>query len=86
MKLYLYDTGSKRTLLELGDVVSYTDQEVVTARGVCGPLADGLELSSLPDCSETLRADRIRDYPSTGTRLEELEALVAKLLFGGEAV
>ena len=35
------------------------------------------------DCSETLRADWRRDHPSAEERMEELEALVAGLLFGG---
>lgn len=87
MKLYLYDTGSKAVLLELEDVTFYTDNRVVTADGaVYSPLAENCELSSLPDCSETLRADWRQDNPSAVARIEELEALVAALLFGGEAV
>lgn len=85
MKLYLYDITSKAVLLEIDEVLSYTDQAVVTETGVHSPLADSCELSSLPDCSETLRADWRRDNPTTETRIEDLEALVAELLFGGEA-
>jgi len=86
MNLYLYDTGSGRVLLELEDVVSYTDREVVTAQGIYGPLADGLELSGTPDAAGTLRADWRRDYPTQEARLEELETLMAELLFGGGGV
>lgn len=84
MKLYLYDITSKAVLLEIDGVLSYTDQAVVTETGVHGPLAGSCELSSAPDCSETLRADWRRDNPTTETRIEDLEALVAELLFGGE--
>lgn len=86
MKLYLYDKASKTVRLEIDGVVSYTAEQVVTEAGVHGPLADFCELSSVPDCSETLRADWLRDNPTTETRIEELEILVAELLFGGESV
>lgn len=85
MKLYLYDTGSGKVLLEMDGVLSYTADQVVTEEGVFAPLAEGCELSSLPECSETLRADWREAYPSQGARLEEVEALVAALLFGGDA-
>lgn len=86
MKLYLYDRESGSILLELDNVVSYTDHAVLTEEGVCGPLAENCELSETADCAGTLRADWRRDHPSAETRLEELEALMAALLFGGEAV
>lgn len=87
MELYLYDTGSKAVLLELEDVASYTDNQVVMEDGaVYSPLAENCELSSLPDCSETLRADWRQNNPSAETRIEELELLMATLLFGGETV
>ena len=44
----------------------------------------GYELSGKADCSETLRADYRAAYPAQETRLEELEELVAALMFGGE--
>ena len=86
MKLYLYDKASGEVRLEVDGVLSYTDQAIVTEAGVHGPLADSCELSSTADCSETLRADWLRDNPTTQTRIEELETLVAELLFGGEGV
>ena len=84
MKLYLYELSSKKVLLELEQVKSYTDCEVVTEEGIYAPLAEDCELSSLPDCSETLRADWKQDNPSVDIRIEELEALMASLLFGGD--
>lgn len=86
MKLYLYDTDSKQTLLELDHVISYTDQKVVTEEGVYSPLAENVELSGISDCSQMLRADWKRDNPSEETRIEELETLMATLLFGGETI
>lgn len=50
------------------------------------PLAEGYELSGKADCSETLRADYRAAHPTQETWLEELETLVAALLFGGEGV
>ena len=52
---------------------------------VYAPLAEDCELSSKVDCSETLRADWRAAHPSDKTRIEELEALMAELLFGGES-
>lgn len=87
MKLYLYRIGSTVPAFEIKDAVSYTADRVKAADGtIYGPFAEHCELSSLPDCSETLRADWRVAFPSQETRLEELEALVAELLFGGEAV
>lgn len=86
MNLYLYNRESKDILLELDNVASYTDREVFTEEGVYGPLSENCELSRTADCAETLRADWRRDHPSAETRLEELEALMAALLFGGETV
>ena len=45
--------------------------------GVYGPFAEDCELSSKPDCSETLRADWRRDHPSQEQRMEELKAISA---------
>lgn len=87
MTLYLYEIGANVPKLTIEHVVSYTDQEVVTAEGrVLGPLADGVELSAKPDCSGTLRADWREGNPSQERRIEELEALMAEMLFGGENV
>lgn len=87
MNLYLYKTGEYTPVLTIENVVSYTDNRAETAKGaVYGPFSEGAELSSLPDCSETLRADWRRGHPSQEERMEELEELVAGLLFGGENV
>ena len=51
---------------------------------IYSPLAADCELSSKADCSETLRADWRAAHPDDKTRIEELEALVAELLYGGE--
>lgn len=86
MKLYLYNIERKTPVLTLEDAVSYTANQVVTADGtVYGPFAEDCELSATEDCAGTLRADWRRDHPTAETRLEELEALMAGLLFGGEA-
>lgn len=86
MNLFLYNTATGQLLLRIRDVLSYTADRVVAADGVYSPLAEDTELSSLEDCSETLRADWRAANPSPETRIEELEALVAGLLFGGECV
>lgn len=84
MTLYLYRTGTVVPALTMEHVESYTDSRAVTEDGtVYGPFGADCELSSLPDCSETLRADWRRAHPSQEARMEELEALVAELLFGG---
>ena len=51
---------------------------------VYAPLAEDCELSSKPDCSEALRAAWREANPDGKTRLDELEELVAALLYGGE--
>lgn len=85
MNLYLYRLGESTPLLEIKDVANYTADAVVTESGeTYGPLAEDCELSSVPECTETLRADWRMRCPSQETRLEELEELVAALMFGGE--
>lgn len=84
MKLYLYDIVSKTVLMEFNQVLSYTDNKVVTETGIHGPLAETCELSSTPDCTETLRKDWRMDNLSSDERLTALEYLMAQLLFGGE--
>ena len=84
MKLYLYDTASKAVVLELENVLSYTDSRVVTAEGTYGPLAEGYELSETADCAGTLRASWRQENPGAESRIDDLEALMAELLFGGE--
>ena len=85
MNLYLYRMGETAPMLEIEDVAEYTADDVVTETGeTYGPLAEDCELSSVPECTETLRADWRKRYPSQETRLEELEELMAALMFGGE--
>lgn len=87
MKLYLYKTGTSVPELTIENAASYTDREVVTAGGeVLGPLAEDMELSETADCTGTLRADWREANPSQERRIEELETLMAELLFGGEGV
>lgn len=86
MELYLYRLGETTPLLEIEDVVEYTADAVITGSGESyGPMAEDCELSGKADCSETLRADYRAAYPTQETRLEELEELVAALMFGGES-
>ena len=64
------------------NVISYSSEEGVSPRDdgtqtVFAPLAEDCELSSKADCSETLRADWWAKI-----RSQELEALMAGLLFG----
>lgn len=85
MNLYLYRLGESTPLLEIEDVKDYTADTVTRKSGeTYGPLAADCELSSVPECTETLRADWRKRCPSQETRLEELEELVAGLMFGGE--
>ena len=87
MTLYLYEIGTAKPVLTVENAQSYTADSVTAADGtVYGPLAEGCELSGKADCSETLRADYRAAHPTQETRLEELETLVAALLFGGEGV
>lgn len=85
MTLYLYRTGTAVPALTMEHVESYTDSRAVTEDGtVYGPFGADCELSSLPDCSETLRADWRRahcleDYPELMT-LEERRAAKLKAL------
>ena len=79
MKLYVYDTASGKILLELNNVCSYTDMEVITEMGLYGPLAEGCELSRTKDCTETLRANwRKLQGPSTEERIAVLEEQLAQ--------
>lgn len=85
MTLYLYKIGTSTPEVTLENVVSYTADQVVTREGCYGPLADGYELSAAADCTGTLREDYRRENPSAETRLDQLEEVLAELLFGGEA-
>ena len=85
MDLYLYKIGSSVPVLTIDNVASYTDNEVRTADGaIYNPLAEDCELSSLPDCSEALRAAWRRkhclaDYPELMTFEERQAAKLAEL-------
>lgn len=89
MTLYLYKIGSSSLVLTIENVQGYT-ADSVTAKNAEGnpivysPLAADCELSSKADCSETLRAAWREANPDGETRLDELEELVAALLYGGE--
>lgn len=83
MTLYLYNIGTNVPVLSIKNAVSYTDNQVLTEDGtIYGPFAPDVELSSLSDCSETLRAAWRAAHPSAEQRVNELEDLVAGLLFG----
>lgn len=85
MDLYLYKTGTAVPLLVIENVTSYTADQAVTADGtVYGPFAGDCELSATADCAGQLRADWQSEHPTAETRLEELESLMADMLFGGE--
>ena len=85
MTLYLYKIGTEKPVLTVENARSYTADSVTAADGtVYGPLAADCELSSVPECTETLRANWRKRCPATEPRLEELEELVAGLMFGGE--
>ena len=86
MTLYLYRIGTSVPLVTMENVVSYTDVEVVTTQGAYAPLDESCELSVTSDCTGTLRADWREGHPSDRVRIEELEAVVADLLFGGEEI
>lgn len=85
MTLYFYEIGTNTPALTIENAQSYTADSVTAEDGaVYRPLAENYELSGKADCSETLRADYRAAHPTQETRLEELEELVAALLFGGE--
>lgn len=87
MTLYLYRSGTDTPVLTLEQVRSYTAEQVVLEGGtVYGPLAEGYELSATADCAGTLRADWRKANPTQEARLEDVEALLAEILFGGEAI
>lgn len=86
MTLYLYKIGTNVPVLTIENAVSYTDDRAETEDGaVYGPFAEDCELSSLPDCSEALRAGWQAGHPSQEKRVEDLESLVAELLFGASS-
>lgn len=87
MILYFYKIGTDTPVLTIDNAASYTADSVTAADGsVYEPLAEDCELSGKADCSETLRANWRAAHPSADERVEELEALMAALLYGGEAV
>lgn len=89
MTLYLYKRGTSAPVLTIENVQSYTAERVTAldeagTAAVYAPLAEDCELSSKADCSEALRAAWREANPDGETRLDELEELVAALLYGGE--
>lgn len=83
MTLYLYDRSSRQILAQV-EAASYTDKQVTGTDGcVYSPLAGHVELSGKADCSETLRADWASAHPSQESRMDELEELLAALIYGG---
>ena len=87
MKLYLYNKENKKIISSIDGVVSYTGTQVNTENGkVYGPLAKWVELSSKEDCSECLRSAWAAGHPSQEERMEQLEELMAELIFGGNAI
>lgn len=80
MNLYVYKTGTSVPVLTLENVMSYTADQAVTEEGaICGPFAEGVEFSSLPDCTETLRTKWRTEHPSAEERAARAEARVAEL-------
>lgn len=85
MTLYLYKTGTGTPVLTIENAQSYTADSVTAMDGtVYAPLAEDCELSGKADCSETLRADYRAANPDDKTRMDELETLMAELLYGGK--
>ena len=85
MTLYVYKIGTDTPALTVENARNYTADSILAADGaVYAPLAEGYELSGRADCSQTLRANYRTARPTQETRLEELEELVAALMFGGE--
>lgn len=85
MTFYLYKTGTSVPVLTIENAESFTADAVTAADGmVYAPLAEDCELSSRANCTETLRADWRAANPDDKTRMDELEELVAGLLYGGE--
>ncbi|MDE6997169.1 MAG: hypothetical protein K2P04_04740 [Oscillospiraceae bacterium] len=85
MNLYLYKLGTGTPALTVKNAASYTADRAITEDGtVYGPFEEGYELSSVEDCSETLRAKWRRehclaDYPELMTLAERRAAKLAEL-------
>lgn len=79
MTLYLYKTGANVPVLTIEHVVSYTENRAETEGGTIYTFAEDAELSSKPDCSETLRADWRRDHPEDGARLDAVETKMSAI-------
>lgn len=76
LTLYLYKIGTTKPILTMEDVALYTADRVETndnGKTVYSNFADDVELSSLPDCSETLRADWRKANPPMTERVTALE-------------
>lgn len=80
MDLYLYKIGTNTPVLTIEDVVSYTADRAVTEDGtIYGPFAADVELSSLEDCSEALRAKWRAEHPEPEEEVRRLREQVAEL-------
>ena len=79
MTLYLYKVGNGIPDVAIENVASFTADMVLTSDGgIYSPLAEGWELSSLPDCSEALRADWRSKNLTTDARIAVLEEQLAQ--------
>ena len=85
--MYLYRLGETTPLLEIKDVAELHGRrrDVTRIRRDLRAAGGGLRVVlRAGTATETLRADYRAAHPTQETRLEELEELVAALLFGGE--
>ena len=83
MTLYLYKIGTSVQTLTLRNVQGYTADSVTALDEhgeivIFAPLIDGYELSSKPDCSETLRQAWRTAHPDAEARLGALEAAIER--------
>ena len=94
MTLYLYKIGTSVPALTRKNVQSYTADSVMALGGqgeavTFAPLAEDYELSSKPDCSETLRQAWREAHPGaeavTLDLLADHEERICMLELGGEA-
>lgn len=75
MTLYLYRIGTNVPVLTVKNAQSYTADSVTAEGGmVYSPISADCELSSKPDCSETLRADWREKHSDSETLTLELLA------------
>lgn len=86
MQLYLYRTGAREALMTIDNAASYTDRQITAEDGtVYGPFSGDIEISSLPDCSESLRAKWRTDHPSADPQALGATVYISRLALIGEA-